>query len=188
MADAITLLRQDHRDVKRMFREWMKLGPRANTQKRRLADRILVELARHSQAEELLVYPRLRNEIPGLDDDVLESLEEHHIVKTVCSELETLPVQDERFKAKMTVLMENVVHHADEEEETLFPRMRRHFSRSELRDLGEAIAAVKPLAPTRAHPHAPDEPPGNVIAGAAAAPLDVAVTGVRHALHGVRRR
>jgi hypothetical protein len=75
-----------------------------------------------------------------------------------------MPATSERFDAKVNVLMENVRHHVDEEEREMFPRVRKALSRDQLNELGELIERAKKVAPTRPHPKAPDEPPGNVMA------------------------
>jgi hypothetical protein len=82
--------------------------------------------------------------------------------------------EDERHAAKCAVLMESVRHHVKEEERDLFPMVRKTMTRAELDDLGHQLAAAKADAPTRPHPRSPDTPPGNLIANAVVAPLDVA--------------
>src|SRR3954454_22001854 len=106
--DAITLLKDDHRTVEALFKRFEKAGDRAYTQKRELVDRMIEELSKHAVVEEQLFYPVTRATVPGTDDVVLESLEEHHIVKWELSELERMDPEDERFDAKVTVLIENV--------------------------------------------------------------------------------
>lgn len=185
--DGIALLKEDHRAVKRLFREFFATGARAHATRRRLADRIITELSIHASIEELVLYPRARTAVPKAGTDVLEALEEHHIVKSTCAELERMQPSDERFAAKMQVLMENVTHHIKEEESDLFPKLRAAFSRDEMRAMGEDLRAAKQVAPTRPHPHAPDEPPGNVAAAAVSAPVDAAVKTVGHAVRRGRR-
>jgi hypothetical protein len=73
------------------------------------------------------------------------------------------------------VLMENVRHHVEEEEKDLFPQVNKLLSRVDLDELGDAMAKAKKTVPTRPHPRSPDEPPGNIIAGAGAALMDKAV-------------
>ena len=72
----------------------------------------------------------------------------------------------------MTVLKESVNHHVEEEESSLFPAFERKVSREERTRLGRALEAAKRIAPTRPHPRAPDEPPGNLLTGIPAALLD----------------
>ena len=103
---------------------------------------------------------------------VLEALEEHHIVKWTLDELDRLPVENERFDAKMFVLMNIVRQHVKEEERELFPAVRKVMSVAELRALGEQLEAAKKIAPTHPHPRAPDEPPGVQVADSVAAAMD----------------
>ena len=168
--DAITLLRDDHRTVERLFKRFEKAGDRAHVEKREIVDRIIEELSVHAAIEEQLFYPVARATVPGTEDIALESLEEHHIVKWVLSELESLDPGDERFDAKVTVLIENVRHHVDEEESEFFPKVRSELGRKGLSELGEALADAKKSAPTHPHPRLPDDPPG--VAGTIAGVVD----------------
>jgi hypothetical protein len=105
-------------------------------------------------------------------DAVLESLEEHHLVKWTLSELEKMDPSDERYDAKVKVMMESVEHHVEEEEGELFPAVRKLLGEELLEELGERMAKAKKLAPTRPHPRAPDSPPGNLVAAPLAAMMD----------------
>src|SRR3954469_18635442 len=145
--DAISMLKDDHKSVERLFKRFESAGDRAHTQKRDIVDRIIEELAAHAAIEEQVFYPVARATVPKTEDIALESLEEHHIVKWVLSELETMSPEDERFDAKVTVLMENVRHHVEEEEEDYFPKVRDELSRKSLNDLGDALLTAKKVAP-----------------------------------------
>src|SRR3954453_15486165 len=101
--DAITLLRNDHRTVEQLFKRFEKAGDNADTAKREVVDRIIEELSVHAAIEEQLFSPAARATVPGVEDIALESLEEHHIVKWVLSELPGMAPTDERFDAKVTV-------------------------------------------------------------------------------------
>jgi hemerythrin superfamily protein len=170
--DAITLLKNDHKTVEQLFKRFEKAGDRAHVEKRDIVDRFTEALSVHAAIEEQLFYPVVRATVPGTEDMALESLEEHHIVKWVLSELERLAPEDERFDAKVTVLIENVRHHVREEEDDFFPRVRDELGRNALNDLGDAMAKARRTAPTRPHPGSPDTPPGNVVVGAAAGVAD----------------
>ena len=170
--DAITLLKQDHKTVNGLFRQFEKLGDGAKTSKARVVRDIVKELSIHAAIEETVFYPAVKGTSDALTDDVLEALEEHHIVKWVCNELADMEPDDERFDAKVTVLIENVRHHVEEEETELFPRVRASLGRKELGELGELLERAKKVAPTRPHPMAPDEPPLNAIASSVAALID----------------
>ena len=135
-------------------------------------DRIIEELSQHAAIEEQVFYPVARATVPGTEDIALESLEEHHIVKWVLSELEGMDPHDERFDAKVTVLIENVRHHVEEEESEFFPKVRDRLGRNDLAEVGDALAQAKEGAPTRPHPRSPDTPPANLVTGAAAGVID----------------
>ena len=126
----------------------------------------------HAAIEEQVFYPVTRATVPETEDIALESLEEHHIVKWVLSELDGMDPTDERFDAKVTVLIENVRHHVKEEETEYFPMVRDELGRNALADLGEAMVAARDAAPTHPHPRSPDTPPGNLVVGTAAGIAD----------------
>jgi hypothetical protein len=113
-----------------------------------------------------------RATVPETEDIALESLEEHHIVKWVLSELDKMEPADERFDAKVTVLIENVRHHVEEEEGEFFPMFRNELGRKALGDLGDALADAKAAAPTHPHPRAPDSGPATAVVGAIAGVID----------------
>jgi hemerythrin superfamily protein len=170
--DAITLLKADHKAVEGLFRRFERAGERATKSKRQIVDRIVSELSTHAAIEEQAFYPAVREALPELDEDVLEGLEEHHVVKWTLSELDGMDPDAERFEAKVTVLMESVRRHVREEEGELFPRVRQALGRKELREMGTALDRAKKMAPRRPHPRAPDTPPANVVAAGIAGVAD----------------
>ena len=171
--DAITLLKQDHKTVNGLFRQFEKLGDKATTSKGKVVAEIVKELSIHAAIEENVFYPAVKGISDDLRDDVLEALEEHHIVKWLCSELDGMDPTAERFDAKVTVLIENVRHHVEEEEGDYFPKVRDELGRKALGELGDAMEAAKAVAPTHPHPKAPDTPPGNFVAGTAAGVVEI---------------
>ena len=170
--DAITMLKDDHRTVEALFKRFEKAGDRAFTLKRKIADAVIEELSTHAAVEEELFYPATRATVSGVEDIVLESIEEHHIVKWELSEIQHTDPHDESFDAKVTVLIENVRHHVKEEERDYFPKVRKELGRKALVELGDAMASAKSTAPTRPHPRAPSTPPSNVAAHNVAGVVD----------------
>ena len=170
--DAITLLKEDHRNVEKLFKRFEKAGEKAYTTKRAIVASIIAELSVHAAIEEQLFYPVTRATVPDTDDLALESLEEHLIVKRLLEDLESMSPEDERFSAKVTLLMENVRNHVEEEEGEYFPKVRDELGRKALNDLGDALMAAKKTAPSHPHPTAPDVPPGNIVAGVASSIAD----------------
>lgn len=151
--DAIVLLKQDHQEIRRLFREFEQAGDAATARKGKLVDRIIELLTVHTYIENEVMYPRVRNLLPDLEDDVLESYEEHHVADLLVVELAGMKPADERFDAKTTVLIENVRHHMDEEEQEWFPKVRDGLGRKALQEIGADMIATRKKAPK--HPSQP---------------------------------
>ncbi|MFD3663730.1 hemerythrin domain-containing protein [Streptomyces sp. NPDC058659] len=145
--DGIVLLKDDHKAVEKLFKRFEKAGDNAHVEKRGIVDQVIEELTTHTWIEEKIFYPAAREAAPDTKDHVLESIEEHHVVLWMLSELKELDASDERFDAKMSVLMENVRHHVEEEEKEWFPEVRKAMGRNRLTELGERMTAAKTRAP-----------------------------------------
>jgi hypothetical protein len=145
--DAITVLKADHTEIKGLFREFEAASDGAHAVKGRLVDRMIKLLTIHTYLENEIMYPAVRTALPDLEADVLESYEEHHVADVLCMELAAMSPDAERFDAKVTVLIENVRHHVDEEEKDWFPKVRTGLSRSELSAIGARMLEAKKSAP-----------------------------------------
>lgn len=170
--DAITLLKGDHRDVEKLFKQFEKTTDRASVTRKKLVEQIIELLSIHAAIEEQVFYPAVRQLVEDQADMALESIEEHHIVKWVLSELDGREPEDERFEPKVTVLIELVRHHVEEEEQELFPAVRAALGRKTLNEIGDAMVEAKKVAPIKPHPRQPDTPPGNVLLGTVAGIID----------------
>jgi len=145
--DAIVLLKSDHKEVKKVFREFEKAGEDATKRKGELVARMIELLTVHTYIENEVMYPEVRRLVPDLEDDILESYEEHHVADVLVAELAALSPDAERFDAKTTVLIENVEHHIEEEEGEWFPKVRDALGRKQLAELGQQLLAAKEKAP-----------------------------------------
>jgi hemerythrin superfamily protein len=144
--DAITLLEQDHQKVKKIMGELEKTTERGVKTREELFNKLVQELTVHEQIEEQIFYPAVKERADSkkLEELVAESYEEHHFVDVVKAEIEQTPFDAEEWAAKFKVMMENIEHHAFEEEEgKMFPKVRRAFSKDELEDLGARMAELK---------------------------------------------
>ena len=150
--DAIVMLREDHKEMRRVFKEFERAKDATAAEQQRLVEKMLKLLKQHTYVENEVMYPRVRELVPDLEDDILESYEEHHVADLLIEELSVLRAADERFRAKAMVLIENVRHHMDEEENEWFPQVRESLGRKQLQDLGEAMKRARTHAP------APPEP------------------------------
>ena len=147
--DAIVLLKDDHKQIRKVFRDFQAAGDEASSRKGTLVTKMIELLTQHTYIENEVMYPRVRALLPELEDDVLESYEEHHVADVLVVELSMMKPDDERFVAKTTVLIENVDHHIDEEEKEWFPKVREGLGRKQLQDLGAEMIEAKKKAPKR---------------------------------------
>ena len=138
--DAIKMLKDDHRKVKDLLREYADAGDDAFKVKQQIADQVFAELEVHTTLEEEIFYPAVKAKT---DDEgkshVAEGMEEHHIVKILIAELKALTPEDEAFAAKFKVLSENVEHHIKEDEDELLPDARKKLGHDGLEGLGDQL-------------------------------------------------
>jgi hemerythrin-like domain-containing protein len=147
--DAIVLLKRDHTEVRRLFRDFQQAGENAKARKGKLVEQILEALTVHTYLENECMYPETRKLLPDLEEDVLESYEEHHVADVLCAELAAMKPDDERFDAKTTVLIELVLHHIEEEEQEWFPKVRAGLGRKKLQEIGARMEELRPKAPRK---------------------------------------
>ncbi|MGY1887465.1 alpha/beta hydrolase fold domain-containing protein [Blastococcus sp. SYSU DS0753] len=160
------LIADDHAVVERQFQH-LEAG-RGN--RRVLVDQISFELALHAFAEETVLYP-IWPEL-GMTDEHDDAEHEHQEIKELLVVLgRTEPGEDE-FEQALAKLMGVVRHHVHDEEDEELPEFRRKAGPERMAQLGEEFLAAKRMAPTRPHPHAPDEGIAERIAGMLAKPLD----------------
>jgi hemerythrin-like domain-containing protein len=177
----LSTLTTDHDNVEALFKRFEAAGSDDVEELGHLRDQILEHLAIHAEIEEQLLYPALRD---TAQDDVLESLEEHHAVKAMLAELERMAPTHERFRAKMAVVIENVRHHVEEEEgdDGLFAVARKQLKQPQLEAMAEEADQIREVGPTRPHPLSPDQPPLNAILALPVAVMDRVITPVRKAV------
>ncbi|HEX2046170.1 MAG TPA: hemerythrin domain-containing protein [Acidimicrobiales bacterium] len=142
--DALSLLTADHNRVRGLFARFQSAEEEQDTaQMAVLAEKIVTELEVHTRIEEDVFYPAIKDASEELKDVVDEGVEEHHVADTLMGEIKTLTPEDDAFVAKMKVLIESVEHHAEEEEQEMFPETRKAFDKAALEELGERLEARK---------------------------------------------
>ncbi len=142
--DATLLLTADHNRVRGLFTRFR--SAKENDDKAgmtTLAATILEELDIHTRIEEQIFYPAVKAADSDLGEEVAEGLQEHHVVKTLAAEIEALAPGEEEWAAKLTVVTEMVEHHAEEEEQEMFPKVRNLFDVDALAQLGDQMEAMK---------------------------------------------
>ncbi|HVL59182.1 MAG TPA: hemerythrin domain-containing protein [Burkholderiaceae bacterium] len=142
--NAIALLTQEHREAKKLFREFAKLQKKKEEadpdQKRELVQQACLALTIHAQLEEELFYPAVRAELD--DEDMLDEAEvEHMAAKQLIAELQSAQPDEPLYDARFTVLGEYVNHHIEEEEKQMFPKVKK--TDLDLLELGETMMQRK---------------------------------------------
>lgn len=143
--DILTLLKKDHDVVSELFASIEKTGDKAYKTKTNIFDTIYAELSLHVEIEETIFYPVIEpfKETMPL---TMESYEEHKLLKQLLSEIKDISPEDDVWQAKLTVLRELVEHHVREEENELFPKVRKVISLEERKSMGEEMQAIKEAA------------------------------------------
>jgi hypothetical protein len=143
--DVLALLKHDHKEVGDIFDRVEALGDRALAQRRRLGEQICEALEIHSKFEQEDFYPRFRERAEEHEEreKILEAFEEHSIVDRLVQELRGMDAKDDRYEAKLMVLIESVRHHIKEEEREMFPTARKLFQKDELAQLGQQFLEAK---------------------------------------------
>jgi hemerythrin superfamily protein len=153
-ADVVDELTTDHREATALLDE---LLTTTDPQTRRdMADTVITELVRHSVAEEMYVYPAMRDHLPDGEKVVEHDIEEHKELERTMKELEGCSADDPRFMALVHDLRGKLHHHAMDEETEQFPKLRARVPRDQLVKMREQVETAKKIAPTRAHPGAPN--------------------------------
>lgn len=146
--DAIELLEAQHRAVAELIERTERVAQAAE---RALVFTELADLvALHTTIEEEVFYPSVRKR--ETEDALLDSLDEHLVVKRLLADLMRLDVEDPAFSPRLRVLGEQIAHHVAEEERTLFPRVRRTFSGDALAELGEDMTGLMAELQLRGEP------------------------------------
>jgi hemerythrin superfamily protein len=140
--DAITLLKTDHKEVKALFKAYDKLvkTEAADDEKRAVSQQICNALTVHATVEEELFYPAAREALPE-EDLVDEATVEHASAKDLIAQIESMSPGEDLYDAKVKVLGEYINHHVKEEEEEMFPKLRK--SGLDLKEIGAQLQARK---------------------------------------------
>ena len=141
-------------------------------ERRTIADKIIIELVRHSEAEEQAVYPMIRSHIENGDSIVEHEIDEHSQAERLMKELDGMDPANPEFGVLMQQLMTAIREHVAEEENVVFPQFRQTVSAEELDKLGKTVQALKKVVPTHPHPMAPDHPPFNALLAPGVALVD----------------
>jgi hemerythrin-like domain-containing protein len=140
--NAFTLLKADHKKVAGILEKIDETTERAVKTREELFTQLKTELDTHTRIEETIFYPALE-EVDETRDITLEAFEEHKVVKTLLSELESMGKDQEEWTAKFTVLKENIEHHVEEEEGEMFTKARKVLGEEGAETLGTRMEKAK---------------------------------------------
>ncbi len=119
---------------------------------------MIAELVRHSVAEEMYVYPAMRKHLPDGEEAVQHDISEHKEIEKTLKKLERASVDDGEFTQLLGQLETILRDHVQDEENEQFPGLRAQIPREDLVEMAKKVEAAKKIAPTRAHPLAPNNP------------------------------
>src|SRR5215210_3783193 len=142
----------------------------ASSRRKEVTEQVTIELVRHSVAEEVLVYPKVEDQVSA--EEAEHARKEHAEAEETLQRLEKLDADDPAFDDELATLMAEIRHHIEDEEGEMFAHMREVIDADELRKLGGRVEAFKKVAPTRPHPNVPNEPLPRMAAGPAASLFD----------------
>lgn len=141
---ATALLHQDHEKVNQLFQEFEQ-SP-AKNKKKEIFEAIKTELELHSQVEEEIFYPAVRQAKGGggnTEDLIIEGMQEHQGIDFMIEEISEMSPDDELYVVKVAELKDAVVHHVEEEETKVFQEAQRYFSNEVLEELGNEMQQRK---------------------------------------------
>ncbi|KIJ68893.1 hypothetical protein HYDPIDRAFT_164627 [Hydnomerulius pinastri MD-312] len=168
LKDAIV---RDHREIDLCYEEYQKATD--NDIKSRWAHQLTWEVARHSVGEEIVVYPLLEKRCGEQGEKMAKKDREEHLeVKHLLSHLETLKVGSHDYDLVLGQVMNDLHEHIGHEESNDLPMLEEHLQGNDSQNAVSQFAKTKQMAPTRAHPMAPDKPPFETVAGFLALPID----------------
>jgi len=150
--DVVDVLTTDHREAIQLVQQMRTADPE---RRRDMADQLIAELMRHSVAEEMYVYPAMREHLPDGDTAVQHDVEEHQELEESMKGLESLDSADPRFLEVLGQLEAVLRDHVQDEENDQFPQLRARVPHEQLVDMAAKVKTAKQVAPTRPHPGAP---------------------------------
>ncbi len=152
--DVVDVLSADHQEFFALIAE-IRSAPDPGSQ-RELADTLIAELVRHSVAEEMWVYPAMKEHLPDGDAAVEHDTEEHKELEVLLKQLEGHAPEDLEFVTLVARVEEVLRDHVQDEESGQFPELRARVPRADLVRMAQRVEKAKKVAPTRPHPAAPN--------------------------------
>ncbi|KAK4642152.1 hypothetical protein QC761_512470 [Podospora bellae-mahoneyi] len=163
-------IKHDHRELESYYNKIK--SAKSEDEKVRWQNQFVWELARHSIAEELVVYPAMEKHVPDGLKLAEKDRSEHQIVKEKLYEFQQMEASDPSFIPAIDSLWETLGQHIKEEEQDDLPLLEKHIEEGDSQKMAASFDRTKHFVPTQSHPGAPDRPPYETVAGLMAAPID----------------
>jgi hemerythrin-like domain-containing protein len=169
-------LHKDHRDIESYYNEVVNSNDPDHQE--RFGNQFTWELARHSVAEELIIYPAFEKYLGAKGHEMAESdRKQHHEVKEALKKFQNLKPKDAEYIPTLKSLMANLSQHIKEEENDDIPALEKalstdHNNTGVSESLATKFARTKVLVPSRSHPSAGEHPPFETVMGLLTAPID----------------
>ncbi|MFD9702033.1 hemerythrin domain-containing protein [Lentzea sp. NPDC059081] len=175
--DVITLLHRQHAEIRTLFAEVETATGRDRTD---AWHRLVRLLSIHETAEEEIVHPAVKR-VHGGEPVVEARVAEEHRAKELLSTMDGIGPDAEGFDTLLVQLRDDVLAHADHEEQTEFPLLREVYDQDRLERMAMAVEAAEAIAPTRPHPGV-ESPVANLALGPVVAVVDKARDAIRKVL------
>ncbi|PGH21413.1 hypothetical protein AJ80_03330 [Polytolypa hystricis UAMH7299] len=163
-------IKHDHRELKEYYEKIV--NAKDADMGTRWGNKFVWELARHSVAEELVVYPALINHIDHGQVIADKDRKEHQKVKELLYDFQKLDATDQDFYPKLEDIMTHLRQHMEEEEDEDLPSLESVLDNMESEEMSRKFERTKILVPTRSHPSAPTQPFFETVVGLLQAPID----------------
>jgi hemerythrin superfamily protein len=167
--DVVTFLKAQHEQIKALFEQ---VASATGSARQEAFDQLRRLLAVHETAEEQIVHPRAKRELPEGEAVVGDRLEEEHKAKEVLAELEKMQMDSTEFETKLRKLQADVIAHAEAEEHKEFERLAGQLDEQTLERMRKAVEVAEKTAPTHPHPKAGESAIANTLAGPFASMMD----------------
>ncbi|MGB3225215.1 MAG: hemerythrin domain-containing protein [Desulforhopalus sp.] len=142
MKEFFQAITKDHDEVKDLLKKLTESSDGAVKTREKLFLKLKQEIVPHLKAEEAVFYPALMDNKEGRKHS-LEAIEEHGLTEMVLNQIESLPVDDEVWSAKLKVLKDLVEHHIEEEEDEIFEIAEEEIDKEDFKQIMQAFQKEK---------------------------------------------
>jgi len=171
MSAIIDAIKKDHREIEEYYQHILNASD--NDTATRWQNQFVWELARHSIAEELVVYPAFEKNLGDKGHQMAEKdRAEHQTVKDKLHVFQGLKAGTTDFIPSLKSIMDDLAEHIKEEERDDLPALENALSTEDSERLAKSFGRTKAFVPSRSHPKAPNKPPFETVIGLMTAPLD----------------